>query len=178
MKTTLFVFILTCCFAVRGEHYLGLRVSPYKNFEQTYLLEIFHFDSPQFLDSEKMERCLFSNKPIHDLPLPNWNESNGIFSFENGKVVWWKDCFIIQPDDFSFELKNSKREIKLSGNIVRLDNNLCDLELKSTMSYYMKTDWYFRFSSSFSLKMGQISIIGGSGDTLVEQNSKETVNSQ
>lgn len=159
MKITLFLLIVFWGGVAFSSQTMAIRVSQYnKNFNESFLLEVFYFN---FLSADL---SILESKFRHDSSL-SLNGPKGFFLLGNEKVTWRKEDYIIQPGTFSILLKNSKREIKFSGNLDNISNNHCDVDLNYTFLRPIKTEYgvgqdFFSFSSNCSLKFGQIQVCG------------------
>ena len=140
---------------------VAIRVSQNKNSHMSFLLEVFHFD---FFSDDLLP---LESKLNHDMSL-SLNNSNGVFFLENKKITWSKEELIIQPGDFLIQMKNSKREVNLSGNLAKVSNNCLNIDLDYTFLRPITTKYgigqdFFSFSCDCSLKLEQIQVCGSYG---------------
>ena len=138
---------------------VAIRVSRNESSHRSFLLEVFHFNF-SFTDL----LLPLESKLKHDTSL-TLNDSDGFFLLEDEKITWQKEDYIIQPGIFLIQMKSSKHEIKLSGNLDDVNKNNLNVNLSYTFSRPIETEYgvgqdTFSFSCDSSLKFGQIQICG------------------
>lgn len=166
---------LTGTSAASSSKALAIRISKYKSLNESFLLEVFNFNFPY--DETLSGLNKLESKFKHDLSL-SFTDTKGNFMLESENINWEKEEYIIHPGTFSIQLKNSKREIKVSGKLDNISNNHYDLDLNYSCSRpnpkatdfvrrnynvkYGDVQDVYSFSRNFSSELGQIEICGGS----------------